>query len=358
MKIGILTFHCANNFGAVLQCFALQKFLKEENYDVSIIDYRPSYLTETSKLFPSIKEYINNPIVSLKRTIKTIIHLRARIISIKKFNLFRKNNFSLYKFKKEEDFKEFNTIIIGSDQIWNKEITNGFDYYFWGDFKPKKTKLITYAASIGKCIFNENDKLNIAQKLQNFKTISVREIDLQKQLQLIYKGNINLVLDPTLLLKKESYAAFIQKPILNKKYLLIYEVAHNRNTERIAHSLAAQLGLSIVRIGSYSKDKSIYNRCNIGPADFINYIYFSNCIVTTSFHGTVFSIILNKPFYTIKIGNKIDERSHSLLSSLNLTDRHIDNTSTPIYKEINYDEINLRLERMRLESINYLKQSI
>lgn len=358
MKIGILTFHCANNFGAVLQCYALSTFLQKEKYNVSIIDYRPQYLLKTTFLFPTFDDFFHKPIRSIKTTLKTIINLRNRIESNQSFSSFRKKNLPLYELKNSKDLNIFNTIIIGSDQIWNSEITNGFDYYFWGDFKVPQIKIIAYAASSGKYQFNKNELSFIKKKLIQFDSISVREEGLKKRLKDIYDKNIEIVLDPTLLLRKEDYHKFFTKPIINKPYILIYEVVHDNNTERIAKLLAKQLKVNIIKIGSKSKDKTINSIINLGPSDFINYIYNSSCIVTTSFHGTAFSIILNKPFYTIKLGNQIDERSQSLLSSLNLLQRHINKNSSPIFENIDYSITMPLLEKLRIKSQTFLKEQL
>ena len=358
MEVGILTFHCANNFGAVLQCYALASFLEKQKHNVQIIDYKPKYLLKTTFLFPTLKDFILKPIRSTKTIIKTLINLRSRIKSIQSFDDFRKKNFHLFKFNNDTNLNVFNSIIIGSDQVWNNEITNGFDYYFWGEFKTFPTKLIAYAASSGRYNFKKNELSLIKKKLSLFDSISVREEGLRERLKEVYHKNIKVVLDPTLLLKKEDYYNFYKNPLINIPYILIYEVVHDDNTERIAQLLAKQLNVNIIKIGSKSKDKFINSITNLGPADFINYIYYSSCIVTTSFHGTAFSIILNKPFYTIKLGNQIDERSQSLLSSLNLSHRHIEKDSSPTFEKIDYNITMPLLENLRINSQNFLKEQL
>lgn len=359
LNIGILTFHCANNFGAVLQCYALQKILEQTQNNIYIIDYRPNFLIKTTYLFPSINEFINNPVSSIKRSIKTFLYLKSRIQSINSFNKFRKENFCIYPYKKDSELcNKFNTIVIGSDQIWNIEITNGFDCLYWGDFTNSNINLITYAASTGRYIFNNNEIEVVKNKLRNFTNISVREIGLKEQIQNLYQNKVHLVLDPTLLLQKENYSNFFNEPLEKSKYILIYEVVHDNNTERIANLLAQETDSKIIRIGSHSKNKKIKDICNIGPSEFINYIYYAYFIVTTSFHGTAFSIILNKSFYTLKLGNKIDERANTLLTSINLENRHIQANSSPNYKTIDYKTINPMIDELRSESINFLLKSI
>ena len=358
MRIGILTFHCANNFGAALQAYALSKYLSI-NHEVYIIDYKPLYLYKTTYFFPILQDFKRKPIRSVKTTLKSIFNCKDKLEMLEKFSNFRQNYLPLYKLKNNIDITGFDTIIVGSDQVWNIEITEGFDPYFWGDKIPSKTKLISYAASTGRYIFNKNEIEIVKKKISKFSAISVRENNIKVFLSNIVHKDIKFVLDPTFLIDKDIYIKLCgERPICSQKYVLIYEVVHDKNTERIAIELAKQLGVKIIRIGSKAKDNRIKSVINLGPKEFINYIYYSSFIITTSFHGTAFSIILNKDFYTINLCNKIDDRSLTLLKSVNLEDRYINNLSTPSVKKINYQVVNMQIEELVKNSQNYLNNNI
>lgn len=358
MKIGILTFHCANNFGAVLQAYALAKYLTSY-HEVYIIDYKPIYLLKTTFFFPTLNDYRKNPIKSIKSTIKSILNSNNRLRMLRCFSAFKEKYLPLFEFTDEKKLATFDTIIVGSDQVWNLEITKGFDKYFWGDLIPENVKLISYAASVGRYKFKKNEFPIIRNKISKYSAISVRETNLKELLSnIIPNKKIQLVLDPTFLIDKKIYKEICNKPIYNEKYIVIYEVVHDNNTERIAIKLANELNAPIIQIGSKSKNKRIKSITNIGPAEFINYINYSSFVVTTSFHGTAFSLILNKDFYTIKLGTEIDERAKTLLNSINLSDRHINKTSNPPYTKINYEQVNTALSSIIKVSKDFLHQNL
>lgn len=358
MKIGILTFHCANNFGAVLQAYALSKYLGID-HEVYIIDYKPLYLNKTTYFFPILKDVKRRPVRFVKEVLKSILNCKDKLEMLEKFSNFRQNYLPLYILKNNIDITGFDTIIVGSDQVWNIEITEGFDPYFWGDKIPSKTKLISYAASTGRYIFNKNELEIVKKKISKFSAISVRENNIKAFLSDLLHKDIKFVLDPTFLIDKNIYIKLCgERPLYSQKYVLIYEVVHDNNTERIAIELAKQLGVKIVRIGSKTKDNRIKSVINLGPKEFLNYIYYSSFIVTTSFHGTAFSIILNKDFYTINLCNEIDDRSLTLLTSLSLVDRYINKLSTPSVKKINYEIVNKQIGELVNNSQRYLKNNI
>ena len=139
MKIGILTFHCAHNFGAVLQTYALQEILKTMGHEVFIIDYRPKYIVDVYKIF-NIRRFISkSPITSLKKTLNEILNFRNRIFCYYKFNRFIKSYINLSHERTVSNI--YDAYIIGSDQVWNPDITGGvFDKVFFAEFNFSKEK--------------------------------------------------------------------------------------------------------------------------------------------------------------------------------------------------------------------------
>lgn len=358
MRIGILTFHTADNYGAVLQSYALCSYLRKKNHEAYIVDYKPKYLLRTTYLFPSISALLRSPVRSCKTIIKTLLDLRNQLVYHNRFAKFRDEQLFLMSLNNKDDLSEFNIVIVGSDQVWNVNTTNGYDYYFWGDFKSKETRLISYAASAGKYLFTKEDFGILEHKLKNFNAVSVREHELKMQIGQYYDKHIYEVLDPTFLLDKNDYSRFNKNAIEKEPYILVYEVVHDPNTERIAKHISKQLNVNIIKVGSKSKDKIIKSITNAGPAEFVNLINYSTCVVTTSFHGTAFSIILNKPFYTVKVGNKSDERSSYLLSSIGLGNRHLEKNDTPLFAPIDYTVANELLSNIRDNSIKFLREQL
>lgn len=358
MKIGILTFHCAHNYGAVLQAYALQEYIKSLGYDVEIIDYRPKYISEKFRIIPNLsKEKIT---LKLLLIIISTLYIRfIRFIRFKSF-IFKKLNLSVNVSASNIENNGHDIIIIGSDQLWNPKITNGFDDVYFACFNAfgQKVKVISYAVSMGLLGLTIEQKIYLSEKLNNFNALSVREYDLKELLTPLTTKKIHHVLDPTFLLRQGKWNLIASVPKIKKKYVLIYQVSFDESLMKIATEIAKQTGAIVIEIaawvgGRIKKNKKQY--CS--PEQFIGYIKDAVCIVTSSFHGTAFSIIYNRPFYFVNINNLKDgsnSRILSLLSMLNLSDRCIMPEGLITYKSIEYSSINIKLEELRGQSIDYI----
>lgn len=360
MRIGILTFHCAHNYGAVLQCYALQETLKETGHEVQIIDYRPNYLTKPYRIWNINRIKSKNSLQKIKNIIIEVLALPKRILKASFFLKFQSVYLNLTN-PHYLDFNNFDIIIIGSDQIWDKKITKGFDPIFWGDLgiRKERIKYISYAASMEFTQFTDDDKSFITQHLKNFDHISVREDSLSKIIQPFTESHIYNVLDPTLIANKQIWENFIETRKIKKDYILIYQIRENENTKKIASHLARQINTNVVFISAYTiwnYKSNLYD--HLSPQEFVNLIYYSKCIVTTSFHGSAFSIIFNKSFYYVKLNDNNDSRSIALLKALGLDDRIIECTQRPDFSMIKYENVNKRLKLMQNNSIQYLSQSL
>lgn len=353
MKIGILTFHCVNNCGAVLQAYALQEYLLQLGHDVFIIDYCPDYLLQTTKV--NLKEY--RFIRFAKDCVKFIINSKGRL----KFSCFRKQYLRLYALDLDSRNHSFDAFILGSDQIWNKQII-GCDKIFWGDFlAANNIKLLSYAASCGSWNFADTDIAVLKNRLNTFSSISVREDFLAIELQRILNKNIEWVLDPTLLLDRSKFEEILVPPKELKPYIFIYEVTPERKTIDIAEQIVQQTDktIQIIRCGTIKKQNgNLKTINNVGPLDFLGYIKNAFCVVTTSFHGSALSIAFNRNFYTIRISKSQDERVRSLLSMLNLSDRLIDKKSICRYTDIDYTNVNQILQKQKESSEQFLKKGL
>lgn len=360
MKIGILTFHCAHNYGAVLQTYALQEKLKELGQDVYIIDYRPDYLIDPYKIFNIKKLSFKNPSKSIKYILITCLTFRRRILRHVAFNRFITNRLKLSKKKLKAIPPIFDTYIFGSDQIWNTKITNGFDKIFFGYFETKNdVRKIVYAASMRESELDANENDYIKNALNNFHEISLRENNLIHLIQPLTNKTIKNVLDPTLIINRSLWDKIAVKPKLRKRYVLVYQVSINSQTLRIANEIAKQIDGVVIQLSAWLslKQFNIQQQC-ASPEEFIGWIKYAECIVTTSFHGTAFSIIFNRPFYTIKLNNSLDSRSESLLKKLELENRLISPESQVQITNIDYNVANKYLEDLKNYSVDYLYNSI
>lgn len=360
-NVYILTFHCAHNYGAVLQTYATLNFLRSYNYKVQVIDYRPNFLTKPFKRF-RVKYYLaRSPKLLIYRLITEPINLPKRFRLYKKFNSFIQTKLEPIPF---EHVQPKSSIIIGSDQVWSKSLNNGhFDNTYLGDFlQHNDFSLISYAASIGNSHLLESDWTLLKNKLQKFRALSLREASFQNLLEKKVSLKAALVCDPTLLLEAPDWEKLANESTIQIKgdYILVYEVVESEAVKEFANKLSRQLQCKIINISSsitYRKNKQNYV-LDASPADFIKLIKFAKFIVTSSFHGTAFSIIFRKNFYTISLSEGIDSRAKSLLTTIGLQDRLIQSNAPIELTDINYLKPEKLLNEFRDISKNFLFSSL
>jgi len=292
-KIGVLTFHRADNYGATLQAYALQKVILENDFNCEIIDYRnPKF--EAHFQNKSLKRKVIN---SIKFFLYHKYYSDTKAKNIK-FTNFRKKHFIISEHYKNADVfsNEYTAVIVGSDQVWNVKLTDN-DYTFFLPYRHGAKKL-SYAASFGTSSFNDNDSLKMKQYIEQFDSLLVREEDGIKFLSKMTDKLVNKVLDPTLLVREEQWLK-ISKPFknINEKYILLYLVADQKNAINIAKKIAHEKSLKIYYLdaGRFKID-GIINIKDVGPDEFICLIKNATYVITTSFHGLIFSLNFNTPF--------------------------------------------------------------
>lgn len=359
MRIGILTFHCAYNFGAVLQCYALKEYLSFLGHETYVINYSPSYLATKKAKYRFRNIISRHPIINIKKQIKILIYRRM----FNKYQSFENRYLHLTKCISESDrldeiTHDLDFIIIGSDQIWNKQY-NGNDLVWYGEFKGAiPSKIITYAASAGNNHNLSIETSQITEKLGKLKSVMVRENELNNLLSNYI--NSDCVLDPSLMVPAFFWEKFYNLlPVNRKKYIVTYRAREDENVFRIAKDLAKQLNADIITTNFGENDfKSDYKHKTLGPDEFVSLIKHACCVVTTSFHGTAFSIITQTPFYTLRLNDNADGRVENLLNSVGLMDRLIDKNSNPTYSTIDFKKVNDKLEVLRTLSQEKLKKSL
>jgi hypothetical protein len=363
-KIGIVTFHNVYNYGGILQAFALFKVL--ENQNAECIDY----IQPTLNLKYSHKLYNFNKSLSqnIKHFIKYYI-LRISAIKEKKMKNFIEKNISLsnFTYTNIEDLKNngnnYDILISGSDQIWNPSLTGGkLDPVYLLKFGNDGVKKIAYGSSAGSHIFNEDEMIILKETLSSFDKISVREDFLKEQLTPILNEKIQVVSDPTILLTKNDWRK-IEVPV-NKvpdNYILLYSFDDDPNCIETAKLIAKILSCKIVSIaGNKKKQNGVDLFLNdAGPNEFLWLIDNAKFVVTNSFHGTIFSIIFEKDFYSVK-KNSNPHRVFNLLNKLNLTDRIFSKNDKVVLAnlKIDYSNITSKVDNLRISSMDYLIDAI
>ncbi|MEG2908006.1 MAG: polysaccharide pyruvyl transferase family protein [Erysipelotrichaceae bacterium] len=360
-KIGVLTLHGADNFGAVLQNFALQQAIIILGYSSETIDYCIPEIEKEYQVFST--RISKNPLTQIKRSFWEFVNYKQAMISKKKYNDFRKNYLRISEKRYNHNNiceAVYDIFICGSDQVWNKNIIREnnkdvFDLSFTNRMKA------SYGASCGS-IKSLIDRLNY---IENFSYITVRENELHNFLK--QKGiESTVVCDPTLLIKKEQWEVLIKDiNIEHSNYIYLYYIDDGReDAAKIAKYIASKINVMIINSKKYDylslKNKYGVNTFSDGPLDFLKKIESSTLVVVSSFHGTVFSILFEKQFVVI-LHKHTGTRVQTLLRKLGLEDRifidfddFINREST--FKKIDYSKINITLNEWRKESLEELRK--
>lgn len=331
-KVAVVTFHRAHNFGSVLQTYALQEYVKElgkeagTDIEYTVIDF---YTEEQEELYKVYKSGIN-----IKNIIKNVFVLQnAKALKMKhrKFNDFISENFNVTeRYRNTEEMKlnvpSADYYISGSDQIWNVRAKDFADVYYL-DF-VNQGKKISYAASFGplKIDWEQYDKQKYTQLLQEYNAISVRECGSADNVEYLTGDQCSINVDPTLLLASEQWRK-IQSDVdyKNGQYILMYCLEPSKQQLEMADAISKKLKLPIV-ILRYNNKNDMFNhyvkKYDSGPKDFLAYIDHAALVLSSSFHGTAFSLIYHKPFYVFN-GMK-DNRISSILLKTGMTERSLE----------------------------------
>lgn len=359
MKIGIVTFHNVYNYGGMLQAFALCHFLQETYSACYCIDYRQDALTKKYRHRLWDKEK------SVKQNTKHFIAyylLRKNYEKEKKFNAFLSRHIpqtkavsSLEAF--QDVTKDFDILISGSDQLWNPQFTGGqLDPVYFLETNTTVRKY-AYASSAGARIFNPSEIRQIQQYLQGYHSVAVRE-DFLKQQLLPVRHDVEVVLDPTLLLDRAKWLSLRQHiGGLPPRFVLLYTFDNDAKTIAIAKRVSQQLRIPIVSLFRVKTKLQIeYTRDDLGPQEFLDLLDKCSFVVTNSFHGTAFSINFQKDFFSVyKTSNP--HRVLNLVGQLGLSERVVKNSEElpePSGWKIDYAEPMQALHVQRTKAKEFL----
>lgn len=366
MKIGILTFHRALNYGAVLQCYALYSVLKGMGHEVEVIDYRPDYIEKYRDLCSVyFMTKAKGVLASIKVAVGILVYLNPKKRATKNFNDFITQYLKIsakVAWGIQDIPNDYDIYILGSDQIWNPIICDGYSPVFWGQFNRKSTaKLVTYAASLGLVSIPEKDKEIIKKYLSSFHAISVRENSLKIQLSELKGMKPSIVLDPTLLAPSKVFSELAIRPSIDK-YVLLITLEKEPHALEFARRIAHQLNCKVVRLAAV---RNLYlekilnntiNRFGVSPKEYCGLFKYATCIVGISFHATAFSLMFKRNFYILESEGK--DRAYNLLSDLGLEDRMVLSTSDVQFTPVDYSHYDKLIERKRKESLEFLIKAI
>ena len=363
-KIGILTFHTAINYGAILQAYALQKTLQEFSAHnvVKIINFKTDDHINRYSLFK--RKHTNH----VKNIILQIISLRC-FFSLKqrenRFKTFIKNELHLTERYKTEDrllnnIPDMDIYISGSDQVFNPDNIYFKAYYL--AFNKGNALKIAYAPSFGISNFTKEIENKVKKYLIDFDALSCREQTGSDFLSGITNSKISTVLDPVFLLNKDQWNKLSIAPRTKSKYIFVYDLNGGKNLITIAKKIAIKTGCKIIcqtqnPYRFYNVSSQLYNS---GPKEFLGLISNAEYVITDSFHGTAFSIVLRKPFYTYIAMPDKSSRIRSITDVLCLNNRIIEYGESDKFEFRNSFEAddNNVLNSLITESKEYLLNSI
>ena len=369
-KIGIITIHKINNYGSVLQAYALQKACEDMGYEAEIIDYsfpnkyhaHNKYAT-TSDCQPYEPTWIKALFgFSLKRQ-----HNGIGAFVTKYQHLSKKQYHSPEELKVETPC--YDVYITGSDQLWNPRHCNG-DPAFMLYFAPDNAIKISYAASIGTNEIPNELKPLYKELLGRYSKIAVREQSGVEIIRNLTGKEATAVLDPTLLHDYNKWNEIaVARKLFKKKYILCYFLNYSFNAfpyvDVLAREMQKQTGYEIVRVARpphHLGEPHIHYKVGASPEEFLALVRDCEIVLTTSFHGTAFAVNYGKPVFTVvKDRNASDSRQVSLMQALGLDSQIITiQDPLPIASQAQYD-VEVEQERLavfREASLDYLKRAL
>ncbi len=372
-KFGIVSYNIYCNFtnyGSALQswalCRAVDKIkIKNKEFRAVLIDYCPDVLKNKNPLSPFENMWDTDE--------KTRELCRMSLPAIYE-NFYKFDNFYKSKFNKtaqkytSENFcnviknENLNGFICGSDTIFCIDEFEGFDDGYYANYECMKNNYtFAYAASFGDSHFNESSLEMLKERLKNFKAVGLRESFMIDYVRSNVKICVEQVIDPTLLLNSNEYenltADYVSKNI-PKKYILLYSRRYNPEMENYADILAKNKNLKVIEISlrASNSDRHIMFY-EAGIEEFLHLVKNAEYIITNSYHGMIFSIQFQKNF-TVFSREQGDSKIFELLKLLDLNARFCRDSNKIINDEINYYDVNKKLNYLRARSLKFLTEAL
>ncbi len=297
MKIGILTFHRANNLGAVLQASALLQYLQDYHGQTELIDFYPN---NAAKRPGTLRK-----LLSVVKRVVLFPSMAAQIKKEKRFAAYRKKYYTLsgqtlYGDGEIRQAKlSYDVLISGSDQIFNTNLTGDTAAYYL-DFE-NRAKKISYASSFGRSALSEREIQLIKEELPKFSAISVREDSAAEQIKREIGLRVPVVVDPVFLLDKAQWNNRCSNETLPGRYIFVYSMENSENLETAVTTMQQSMGLPVIVVRGGGQPGRISGKEDptCGPEEFLRYIRDAELVITNSFHGTAFSILFEKDFLCV-----------------------------------------------------------
>lgn len=353
-----ITVHVGFNFGSKLQAVATSEVLKKVGYEPTCVNYIPPRVAHQRYW----KRARKSPVKLLRR----ILFYPILLLTERNFDGYLRKHIRLSKpFYAQDNFNEncpkADVYISGSDQLWNCKHNEGNDkHYFFDGIEGTK---IAFSSSFGMTSLPVDYEQYVRNQLLKYKAISVRE---QSAVDLLNRMGIEAthVLDPTLMLHKEDWKPFASRRLVKDKYLFVYLPYNIKDKDLVYQSVRKIADKNGLKVVSYSdniirdkySDKTIYF---VNPGDVLSLLLHADVVVTNSFHGTAFSINLNKQFW-VYMPSKFSTRITSILDKCGLNDRLLETliTHNQMDSYIDYTKVNVILNGERTIALDFLKKAL
>lgn len=382
MKIGILTLPLSNNYGGILQAYALQTACERMGHNVEVVKWKsyefngyPFYkaffiygkrlfLGREIKVEKRLKEENRIKYQKIHDSIGRMIHYSKETISDRK---------QLIDYI---DSSKFDVLVVGSDQVWRKTYGNDGSFFrtffptkpfpstdtFFLDFLSElsyKPKSIAYAASFGVDYMEYNNKEieKYGKFIESFQLVSTREEHGIVLVKDSYRWNCNpkWVLDPTFLLDKQDYQSIMNcSKQTTSPYTLFYVLDETDEKTDFANRVSKELSIPLKTISLNSHDRKKKGQALPSVEEWLSLFLNAEYIVTDSYHGTVFAIIFKKPFYVIGNKKRGLARFHSLLSFFKLENRMVDERGKLSNINIDWNFVSLHIDNEKAKCIDML----
>lgn len=360
-KVGIVTIHKINNYGAVLQAYALNRHIRSLGHDAKTIDFRTYRVAESYELF---RPYEN--LMDIPRNLQALLYAGRLLKRKERFDRFLEEEVPMTEqawFSNDELRKaqmDFDTYVCGSDQIWNTHCRN-YDDAFILSFARGRGERIAYAASVGADTINPDLQATFRRELSDFKAVAVREKDAVDIIEPLAQQPVSHVCDPVLLLEWEQWSALAAQPLRREPYIFFYHVKSDIPGMRdYVRRLSRETGMKVVAVTMNLREMLYPNvkRYDAGPREFLSLIQNAAYVVTNSFHATAFSLIFRKKLMVFSPHGAGPSRLTSILQTAGMMDRVWDKGCSPIETEIDYDAVWQRLDPFVEQSKRFLEANL
>lgn len=364
-KIGIISYnrYCNfTNYGSALQSWALHQSIKRLDSNISpiFVDYCPKVHLDKDPLNPG-KAMWDQDDESKRMLELTMPAIKVNYEKIEDFYINRFIHTSqkyTYENFAEISRENLDGFICGSDTIFCIDEFKGFDDGYYAEFLEMKGRAVSYAASFGDSHFTEEDYKTLNQRLQNFRSLGIRENQMVSYIKKHTVVPVQRTIDPTLLLKSTDYDIIADEQIESQPYLLLYARRYNSNMEAYTEKLAKENGWKIVEISLRATNIEKGHRMfyEAGVEEFLSLVKHAEYVVTNSFHGLIFAVQYRRPFVVFS-REQCDTKIEELLDLFDLRD-HLLIHGNEVFDTIDYDCVHKRIDAARVNSLSFLSEEL